>query len=34
VRAGGFHPLSHYDALEFIGKAELGIPANQTPRFV
>ena len=33
VRAGQFHPISHYDALEYIGKAELGIPQVQQPRF-
>jgi alkylation response protein AidB-like acyl-CoA dehydrogenase len=34
VRAGKFHPLPHYDALELIGKTELGIPDTQTPRFL
>jgi len=34
VRAGGFHPPNRWDSLEFIGKAELGIPGNQSPRFV
>ena len=34
VRAGRFHPLPHYDALEVIGKVELGIPDTQQPRFL
>ena len=34
VRAGRFHPLPHYDALELIGKAELGVPDDQRPRFL
>ncbi|MGH2610107.1 MAG: acyl-CoA dehydrogenase family protein, partial [Tepidiformaceae bacterium] len=34
VRAGKFHPLPHYDALEVIGKTELGIPDTQNPRFL
>jgi alkylation response protein AidB-like acyl-CoA dehydrogenase len=34
VRAGKFHPLPHYDALEIIGKAELGVPDDQSPRFL
>lgn len=34
VRAGGFHPLPRYDAYEAIGKAELKIPDNITPRFL
>ncbi|MEX0783914.1 MAG: acyl-CoA dehydrogenase family protein [Dehalococcoidia bacterium] len=34
VRAGKFHPLPHYDALELIGKSELGIPTSQDPRFL
>ena len=34
VRAGKFHPLGYYDALELIGKAELGIPTRHAPRFL
>ena len=34
VRAGGFHPLPRYDALEAIGKTELGIPETTRPRFL
>ena len=34
VRAGRFHPLPRYDALEVIGKTELGIRDNVSPRFL
>lgn len=34
ARAGAFHPLAGYDALELIGKAELGILDNHRPRFL
>ncbi len=34
VRAGKFHPIPHWDALETIGKAELGISELQSPRFL
>jgi alkylation response protein AidB-like acyl-CoA dehydrogenase len=34
VRAGTYHPPSRFDGLEWIGKAELGIPMTQSPRFI
>ena len=33
VRAGKIHPPSHYDALEIVGKAALGMTERKTPRF-
>jgi acyl-CoA dehydrogenase len=33
VRAGTFHPLGRWDALEMIGKSELKIPQRSEPRF-
>ena len=33
VRAGKFHPPSHYDALEVVGKTFLGIERRPEPRF-
>jgi alkylation response protein AidB-like acyl-CoA dehydrogenase len=34
ARAGAYHPPSRYDAYEAIGKADLKIPYEQSPRFL